>query len=134
VAQLFANSLGKIHISVDMPRLPLSAREFRVLMSIGLKLVLNSVRHAFYKDGTGQVSVSLKKTNNGQNVELCVADNGRGPERLRMGRGLRLMSRVSAVVAGDIAVRRQPHGGTGAALTFPRARIQQQRSKLSSRV
>jgi two-component sensor histidine kinase len=132
VANLFANSAGKIHVAVDMPKLTLSALEFRVLMNVGLELVLNSVRHAFYKVGTGQVSVSLKVANNGQDVELCVADNGYGPERLSFGRGLRLVSRVSAVVAGDIAVRRQPSGGTGVALTFPRARIRRQRSQLSS--
>jgi anti-sigma regulatory factor (Ser/Thr protein kinase) len=132
VAKLFANSAGKIDVAVDMPKLDLSALEFRVLMNVGFELVLNSVRHAFYKDGTGQVSVSLKVANNGQDVELCVADNGFGPERLSFGRGLRLVSRVSAVVAGDIAVRRQPSGGTGLALTFPRARIRRQRSRLSS--
>lgn len=133
VAKLFANSAGKIHVSVDMSKLTFSAVEFRVLLNIGLELVLNSVRHGFYEDGTGQISVSLKATNYGHNVELCVADNGYGPERLSFGRGLRLVSRVSAVVAGDITVRRQPSGGTGVALTFPRVRIGRQRSQLISR-
>jgi two-component sensor histidine kinase len=128
VAKLFASSAGKIHVVVDMPKLTLSDMEFRALMNVGLELVLNSVRHAFYNDGAGQVLVSLTKTNNGRDVELCIADNGYGPQRLSFGRGLRLVSRVSAVVAGDIAVRRQPSGGTGVAFTFPRARIRRQRS------
>jgi two-component sensor histidine kinase len=132
VAKLFANSASKIHVALDMPKLTLSTLEFRGLMNVGLELALNSVRHAFYKDGTGQVSVSLKETNNGQDVELCVADNGYGPQRLSFSRGLRLVSRVNAVVAGDIAVRRKPYSGTGVALTFPRARIRRQRSQLSS--
>ena len=123
VAKLFANSAGKVRVAVDMPKLTLSTMEFRVLMNVGLELVLNSVRHAFYNDGAGQIFVSLAKTNNGQDVELCVADNGYGPQRLSFGRGLRLVSRVSAVIAGDIAVRRQPSGGTGMALTFPSAGI-----------
>jgi anti-sigma regulatory factor (Ser/Thr protein kinase) len=123
VAKPFASSAGKICVVVDMLKLTLSDMEFRVLMNVGLELVLNSVRHAFYNDGAGQVLVSQAKTNNGQDVELCVADNGYGPQRLSFGRGLRLVSRVSAVIAGDIAVRRQPSGGTGVALTFPRARI-----------
>jgi two-component sensor histidine kinase len=131
VTKLFA--AGKIHVAVDMPKLTLSAVEFRVLMNVGLELVLNSVRHAFYDDGTGQVSVSLKAMNYGHHIELCVADNGCGPERLSFGRGLRLVSRVSAVVAGDIAVRRQPSGGTGVALTFPRARTRRHSSQLISR-
>ena len=133
VAKLFANSAGKIRVAVDMPKLTLSTMEFRVLMNVGLELVLNSVRHAFYNDGAGQVLVSLRKTNNGQDVELCVADNGYGPQRLSFGSGLRLVSRVSAVIAGDIAVRRQSSGGTGVALTFPRARIRRQRSQSISR-
>lgn len=133
VAKLFANSAGKIRVAVDMQKLTLSTMEFRVLMNVGLELVLNSVRHAFYNGGSGQVLVSLTKTNNGQDVEFCVADNGYGPQRLSFGRGLRLVSRVSAVIAGDIAVRRQPSGGTGVALTFPRARIRRQRSQSFSR-
>ena len=128
VAKLFANSAGKLRVAVDMQKLTLSTLEFRVLLNVGLELVLNSVRHAFYSDGAGQVLISLTKTNNGQDIELCVADNGYGPQRLSYGRGLRLVSRVSAVIAGDIAVRRQPSGGTGVALTFPRARIKRQRS------
>jgi hypothetical protein len=49
VAKLFANSAGKIHVAVDVPKLTLSALECRVLMNVGMELVLNSVRHAFYK-------------------------------------------------------------------------------------
>ena len=131
VAKLFANSAGKIRVAVNMPKLALSAMEFRVLMNVGLELVLNSVRHAFYKDGTGQVSVSLKEKNNGQDIEFCVVDNGFGPQSLNFGRGLRLVLRVSAVIAGDIAVRRQPSSGTGVALTFPRARIRRHSQSIS---
>ena len=76
VVKLFASSAGKIRVAVDIQKLTLSTMEFRVLMNVGLELVLNSVRHAFYNDGAGQVLVSLTKTNNGQDVELCVADNG----------------------------------------------------------
>jgi hypothetical protein len=122
VTKLLGNSVGQIHIVVDMPKLTLSTIEICTLMNVGLELVLNSVRHAFYKAGTGQVSVSLKERNNGQDLEFCVADNGCGPESLNFGCGLLLVSRVSAVVAGDITVRRQPSGGTGVALTFPKAR------------
>jgi signal transduction histidine kinase len=127
VAKLFAHSPDTIHVAVDLPKLTLTPMEFRVLMSVGLELASNSVRHAFYHGATGQVSVSLKRTHHGQNVEFCVADDGYGPDRVSMGRGLRLVSRVGAVVGGDIAVRRQPHGGTAVALTFPRARIRPQR-------
>ena len=127
-AKLFADPAGKIHVKVSMPKLTLSAMEFRVLMNVGLELVLNSVRYAFDKCGTGQILVSMKEENDGQNVEFCVADNGYRPQRLSFGRGLRLVSRVTAVVGGDIVVRWQPSGGTGVALTFPRARTWRQRS------
>jgi hypothetical protein len=63
--------------------------------------------------------VSLKEKNIGQEIEFCEADNGFGPQRLNFGRGLRLVSRVSAVIAGDITVRRQPSRGTTLAPTFP---------------
>jgi two-component sensor histidine kinase len=124
--RVISKALGKkeksITTFVDIPKIMLSAQEFRILMAIGMELILNSVRHAFYNDGTGQLFVALKKVNDEKDVELLVADNGFGPQKLNFGRGLRLVARVSAVVFGDITIRQQLHGGTGVALRFPAAR------------
>jgi two-component sensor histidine kinase len=121
VSKLFGNHEKSITAIVDVSKIILSAKEFRILMNVGMELILNSVRHAFYSEGTGQVSVSLKEVNNGKDVEFLVVDNGCGPQKLNFGRGLRLVTRASAAVSGDITIRQQACGGTGVALRFPAA-------------
>jgi hypothetical protein len=102
----------------------LTSIEFNVLTSISLELILNSLRHAFHNGRSGFITVSLEEKNNGKDVELLVSDNGCGVSDIVFSQGLRLVTRLSTVLCGDIAVRQQDGGGTGIALTFPRANSQ----------
>ena len=114
-----------VHIEVDADPIDLGPGVSSSLALIAQELVTNCVKHGL--DGTtGRIRIELKRRD--AEVELVVADNGRGvsnDRRARSGRGMTIVSqlskRIGAVmefdggVSGTIARLRLPIAGATAA-------------------
>jgi two-component sensor histidine kinase len=119
VVELLRRANNDISIVSNILDVSFDSVEFSVLTNVSLELILNSLRHAFPNGRSGYITISLKETNEGKDLELLVSDNGCGPRDIVFGQGLRLAARLSTVLCGDITIRHHDGGGTGVALTFP---------------
>jgi two-component sensor histidine kinase len=111
-----------------MSRLTLKADAIEIdpdrAVAIGIivnELVMNAVKYA-YPDGAGPIHVDL--TERGQELELCIADDGVGlnakSDPRSTGMGQRIVTAMAAKLAAS--VERDPaHSGTRIVLRFPLA-------------
>ena len=92
----------------------LSGQRATALALVFCELFQNAVEH-----GAGAISVSLRRA--GDQIELCVADRGRGPAAdASDGLGLRIArTLVSEELGGRLAL--DGEGGGRAVVTFPAA-------------
>jgi two-component sensor histidine kinase len=101
-------------VLVEHP-LELSSAQCWRLGLIVSELITNASRHAF-ADGGGTIRVELKKRE--ANVECRVADDGSGPENIRLGQGLGIVQKLARGLNGRINLRFGARGSL-AIVSFP---------------
>jgi two-component sensor histidine kinase len=87
-----------IHLVLSADTLPLeSERCWRLAMAV-YELVTNAVRHACFDGRDGEIKIKLMCTRSW--VNCWVSDNGSGLERIKRGRGLRIVSELAKSLGG----------------------------------
>ena len=116
-----AKTLGRPGIAVRVDAAPVTigmqaAAPFGLILN---ELVSNALRHAFAEGVDGVVAVSLQPSPVGE-IELCVADDGRGMPEIttrRLSSGLNLAKGLARQLGGDLAI--DSGNGTRCLLRFP---------------
>jgi two-component sensor histidine kinase len=89
-----------IHLLLSVDTLPLeSERCWRLALAI-YELVTNAVRHACFDGHDGEIKITLMRA--GSWVNCRVTDNGSGPGRIKLGRGLRIVGDLAKSLGGRI--------------------------------
>ena len=111
---MLGQGLGERAVGSRLDPVTLSGQRATALALVFCELFQNAVEH-----GAGAISVSLRRA--GDQVELCVADRGRGPAaNASDGLGLRIArTLVSEELAGRLTL--DGEGGGRAVVTFPAA-------------
>jgi two-component sensor histidine kinase len=91
----------KIHLLLSADALPLeSERCWRLALAV-YELVTNAVRHACFDGRDGQIKIKLMCTRSW--VNCWVSDNGSGLERIKPGRGLRIVNELAKRLGGRMS-------------------------------
>jgi len=90
-----------IHLVLSADKLPLeSERCWRLALAV-YELVTNAVRHACFDGRDGEIKIKLMCTRSW--VNCWVSDNGSGLERIKPGRGLRIVSELAKSLGGRMS-------------------------------
>jgi two-component system, NtrC family, sensor kinase len=85
---------------------------------IAQELATNAFKHGLSVNGTGQISIKLKRTD--QTGVLTIRDDGTGLcSEPAPGTGLRLVERLAEQIGGTVRAKSRPDGGAQFRLTFP---------------
>lgn len=106
----------KIHLVVDADTLPLQSERCWRLGLIVHELVTNSVRHASFDHGNGEIKIQLTRT--GELVNCGVSDIGSGSARVKLGCGLKIVDDLVNSLGGRFGHHFGPDS-TSFALAFP---------------
>jgi two-component sensor histidine kinase len=113
-------SFGRENIELSVETMPVTV-SMQAAAPFGLivnELLSNALRHAFPEDTPGRVAVRLRRTPGGE-IELSVADNGRGLPQIatrRLSAGLNLARGLANQLGGELAI--ETDGGTRCVLRF----------------
>ena len=90
-----------IHLVLSTDTLPLeSERCWRLALAV-YELVTNAVRHACFDGRDGEIKIKLMCTRSW--VNCWVSDNGSGLERIKPGRGLRIVNELAKSLGGRMS-------------------------------
>ena len=90
-----------IHLLLSAETLPLeSERCWRLALAV-YELVTNAVRHACFDGRDGEIKIKLMCTRSW--VNCWVSDNGSGLERIKPGRGLRIVNELAKSLGGRMS-------------------------------
>ena len=90
-----------IHVLLSADTLPLeSERCWRLALAV-YELVTNAVRHACFDGRDGEIKIKLMCTRSW--VNCWVSDNGSGLERIKPGRGLRIVNELAKSLGGRMS-------------------------------
>lgn len=112
----------KIRSTLSIDSLPLEAERCWRLGLAVYELLTNCVQHACFDDRDGEIKVELMRA--GSWVNCRVTDNGSGLGRIKPGRGLRIISELTASLGGRM-VRTSGPTWNSFALTFPLTKREQ---------
>jgi len=117
-------------LNVSTDRIPLDLDQSILLSLIANELLLNSLKHAFHRRGTGSIDAELRRTRD--RVTLTIRDDGngfvprQGETEGHRGAGIDLVQAMSRQLGGEFVVNRMPAGGTCATISFPSKTSRQQ--------
>lgn len=89
-----------IRLLLSADTLPLEAERCWRLALVIYELVTNAVRHACFDGRAGEIKIELMRA--GSWVNCRVSDNGSGLGRMRVGRGLRIVSELANSLGGRL--------------------------------
>jgi two-component sensor histidine kinase len=112
----------RVSVRIDGPDIYLPSKQATALALVMNELIANALEHAFPFGRPGELTIDLAQE--GNQVTVCVADNGRGLPRdfdsTRQGRlGLQIaQTLVEKDLAGSLRLENRHGGGSQAILTF----------------
>lgn len=116
------SGLSGVRCAVDVPEMTFDIRRLTTISMLVCEVVTNSLKHGYPDGRGGQITVSLRRLDDGQ-AELTIADDGVGlpatPDDAVPGHGLgnRIVEALAKQLKGSVS--RQSNPGLATRIVFP---------------